>query len=262
MARTDTLQHFLTDVADSIREKKGTEGLIQASNFDTEIESIPTGGGADLSEYFNTYYEGDFPSKIVKKMPLITVSSNVQYIESLFEGMAGLESVDIIFENSSNLSGFDYVFSGCLSLKSVNLRDFDASNLTSANYAFAWSGLEELDLSSWNVSSLGNMMGMFNECYELRSLNLSTWNPQGENVLTSGMFWGCESLEFLDISRFDLTNFSETIGMFGNLEQEEGRVPADCLIVVKGSNEKNWVRENFNWLTNVQTYNEYHNIQN
>lgn len=46
MARTDTLGHFLTDVADAIREKKGSQATITASNFDTEIASIS--GGANL----------------------------------------------------------------------------------------------------------------------------------------------------------------------------------------------------------------------
>ena len=262
MARVDTLEHFLTDVADSIREKKGTDELISASNFDSEIESIPSGGGADLGQYFNPYYNGEDPNRIVKKLPLITIGEEVEYIDSLFEYMAGLESVDIVFENSLNLVGMNYAFAGCQSLKNINLRDFNASNITSADYAFAGTAIEELDLTSWNVSNLTNMMGMFTECYSLTSLDLSTWNPQGENIYTNGMFWGCESLEFLDISHFDLTNFTETIGMFGNAEQEEGKIPANCLIVVKGGNEKNWVMQNFNWLTNVQTYNEYHNIQN
>lgn len=45
MARTDTLGHFLTDVADAIREKGGTSESIQASQFDTAIENLPSGGG-------------------------------------------------------------------------------------------------------------------------------------------------------------------------------------------------------------------------
>lgn len=45
MARTDTLGNFLTDVATAIRNKKGTTNTIVASNFDTEIESIESGGG-------------------------------------------------------------------------------------------------------------------------------------------------------------------------------------------------------------------------
>jgi hypothetical protein len=45
MARTNNLTNFLTDVADAIRSKKGTTGVIPASSFDTEIASITTGGG-------------------------------------------------------------------------------------------------------------------------------------------------------------------------------------------------------------------------
>ena len=45
MARTDTLGHFLTDVADAIRAKTGSSEAIVASDFDTEIENIPSGGG-------------------------------------------------------------------------------------------------------------------------------------------------------------------------------------------------------------------------
>lgn len=44
MARIDNLNNFLTDVAASIKEKKGTDTPIPAANFDTEIRSIEIGG--------------------------------------------------------------------------------------------------------------------------------------------------------------------------------------------------------------------------
>lgn len=47
MARIDNLNNFLTDVADSIRKKKGIAELIPASEFDTEIDSISGGGGGE-----------------------------------------------------------------------------------------------------------------------------------------------------------------------------------------------------------------------
>ena len=43
MADISNLSNYLKDVADAIREKKGTEDAIPAANFDTEIASIPTG---------------------------------------------------------------------------------------------------------------------------------------------------------------------------------------------------------------------------
>ena len=84
MARTDNLNNFLTDVADSIREKKGTTELIPASEFDTEIDSISS--GVDINDYFNNVvtYKGAYVSdweEIVKKIPPITITgSQADYI--------------------------------------------------------------------------------------------------------------------------------------------------------------------------------------
>ena len=56
MARTDTLSNFLTDVANSIRNKTGDSSPIEATRFDTEIESISGGG-----------YDGQLPTNSVIK---------------------------------------------------------------------------------------------------------------------------------------------------------------------------------------------------
>lgn len=45
MAKENNLKDFLTDVADAIREKKGTTDLINPQDFSAEIASIETGGG-------------------------------------------------------------------------------------------------------------------------------------------------------------------------------------------------------------------------
>lgn len=50
MARVDNLSNFLTDVADAIRDKKGTSATIAASSFDTEIATIVTSDDVKLQE--------------------------------------------------------------------------------------------------------------------------------------------------------------------------------------------------------------------
>lgn len=45
MAKTNNLTDFLTDIADAIREKKGTTGTINPQDFSSEIASIESGGG-------------------------------------------------------------------------------------------------------------------------------------------------------------------------------------------------------------------------
>lgn len=47
MAKNDNLKDFLTDVADAIREKKGTTDLINPQDFHDEILSIEGGGGGE-----------------------------------------------------------------------------------------------------------------------------------------------------------------------------------------------------------------------
>ena len=44
MAKNDNLTDFLKDIADAIREKRGTSGPISAQNFSTEIAAIEGGG--------------------------------------------------------------------------------------------------------------------------------------------------------------------------------------------------------------------------
>lgn len=60
MADISNLSNYLKDVADAIREKKGTEDQIPAANFDTEIRSLDVGGGIDTSDA--TAYPSDIIS--------------------------------------------------------------------------------------------------------------------------------------------------------------------------------------------------------
>lgn len=50
MAKNDNLKDFVTDVADAIREKKGTTDLINPQDFSAEIKSIEGGGGSGEGE--------------------------------------------------------------------------------------------------------------------------------------------------------------------------------------------------------------------
>lgn len=75
MAKTDNLIDFLTDVANAIREKKGTTGAINPQDFSSEIASIESGGGSSESELDSqmTYFDvregqGDGDAQIMLKM--------------------------------------------------------------------------------------------------------------------------------------------------------------------------------------------------
>lgn len=140
MARTDNLNNFLIDVADSIREKKGTTELIPASEFDTEIDGISS--GVDINDYFNNVvtYKGAYVSdweEIVKKIPPITITGS---------------QADYIFYNCY-LDGFAQI---------------DTSNVTSMYcmfYSARCKTIPELD-----ASKVSNITSMLNNCTKLENL--------------------------------------------------------------------------------------------
>jgi hypothetical protein len=60
MAKNNNLKDFLTDVADAIREKKGTTEKINPQNFSSEIKSIESGGGIVPCEWNDVnFYDYD-----------------------------------------------------------------------------------------------------------------------------------------------------------------------------------------------------------
>ncbi len=91
MARIDTLNNFLSDVANSIRAKRGTSESIPAKNFDTEIENITTGIdiiGDIVTRYIatnETISAGSFV-EFINKTPTITLGTEKAIFNSYYAG--------------------------------------------------------------------------------------------------------------------------------------------------------------------------------
>lgn len=167
MARTDTLGHFLTDVADAIRTKTGSSATIQASSFDTAISNI-SGGGLDWSaigysgepqdiidgyNYAKTIYDNwdstltSMNAKYDKNnnlvfMPLVN-TSNITDMYAAFRQCYRLITIPLL--NTSNVSEFRYIFKGC--------------------YALA-------NIPQFNISSASRLENMFTDCYSLTDTSL------------------------------------------------------------------------------------------
>ena len=255
MARTDTLPHFLTDVADAIRTKTGESGTIQASTFDTAISNIPSGGSSD--EYFySTISAGTGSSgssmngymSAIKKIPALTNSgTNCAY---MFYEFAGTD-IDLSNFDTSNVTDMKYMFYDCTNLTSLDLSSFDTSKVVYfGDMFFRCSSLTTLNLSNFSGASATSMFEMFAVCSNLTSLDLSGFDTSKVTNMNS-MFDGCTSLNFLDIRNFDFSRVgSKYNGMFNN-------VPTNCEIIVKNDTVKNWLLSKFSNLTNVKTVAEY-----
>ena len=217
MARTDTLGNFLTDIANSIRNKKGTTDTIIASNFDTEIDSIETSVGKYAPRFisFRDYNKMDLDYEISN-----IDTSNVTDMRSMFNGCSNLTSLDLSNFNTSNVTDMSSMFSKC-------------SNLT------------YLDLSNFNTSKVMDISSMFANCSNLTSLDLSNFNEISSTDMHS-IFNGCSNLTYLDIRNFNFTRVVSDGNMFD-------KVPSNCEIIVKDDTAKKWILARRRDFTNVKT---------
>ena len=92
MSKDNNLHDFLTDIADAVREKKGTTEPINAQNLSSEIRSIEAGGAANG---FNFTGEVHDQTKISQKnYKSIRFNEGVTVLESGFiKEMTALESL-------------------------------------------------------------------------------------------------------------------------------------------------------------------------
>ena len=168
MARTDTLPHFLTDVADAIREKKGTSETIQASDFDTEIENLPSGGGLDwsaigYSEEPDTGIEEGYEYAMEVKnnwTPAISLLNK-------FNANEKLKFMPLV--DTSIATNMSQMFRNCHTLSSIP--QLNTSNVTNMSSMFG--GCESLiNVPQLNTSNVTNMSSMFSSCVSLSDTSL------------------------------------------------------------------------------------------
>ena len=188
MARIDTLGNFLTDVADAIREKKGTTDTILASNFDTEIASIE--GGVDINEYLSdTITKGNASSpgwsNTIKKMrsPLAVEGTSAEY---MFYNCPLNELPQL---DTSNVTNMSHMFTSCDNLTTIP--QINTSNVTNMSLMFA-SCANLTTMPQLDTSNVTDMSNMFSGCRKITTI------PQlnGEKLINVYRnFYSCTSLE-------------------------------------------------------------------
>lgn len=108
-------------------------------------------------------------------------------------------------------------FYGCTNLTNIEgIENLNTSYVKNMSGMFdQCSNLETLDLSHFNTEKVENMSNMFNGCTKLHDLNISSFNT--ENVTSMNqMFSNCSSLDSLDLSHFNAegVNYHGLYAMF------------------------------------------------
>ena len=205
MAKNDNLTDFLKDIADAIREKRGTSGPISAQNFSTEIAAIE-GGGTPT------------PTPPTPDMPVIGDGKTYLYIKIAAEGRMTVplyfsqtvsNGVTIDWGDGSatrKLSGTgnkntthtyaeigEYRISlnpasGCTLGLGYGSLSYCVMGSTGASGRVYCNMLQAVEVGR-NVTSIGNYA--FNYCYSLSSIVI----PDSVTSIGNYAFTSCYSLE-------------------------------------------------------------------
>ena len=193
MASEKNLNAVFSDIANSIRSKKGTTGTIQPVNMASEIDSIETGSSEKSTIYKTLEARG-------------TNWNSVFYgnSASVFYVMETINQSDI--PNSSNVDSMSYMFRNCYSLR--NVPQLDTSNVTNMSGMFYGCNFIT-NIPLFNTSKVTDMSTMFNECILLKTIpQFDTSNV--ENM--SRMFESCRGLT--TIPSLNVGNVTNMNGIF------------------------------------------------
>lgn len=136
-------------------------------------------------------------------------------VSSLFNECYSLVNLDLSGWNTGGVQNFSTLFMECKKLVNLDISGFDMTSATSTGMMFGGCcSLTALDLSHFNTPNIQDIEFMFYLCGALESVSF------GERFNTSkvshfvGIFQGCNSLESIDLSMFDMTNATSYARLF------------------------------------------------
>lgn len=138
-----------------------------------------------------------------------------------------LTSIDLSGLDTSNVTNMNFMFSNQPKLTSIDLGGLDTSKVVSTDVMFSGcSGLTQIDLSVVDFGNVTTMTTMFGGCSSLQEVkpgNLGTAKlhmimEEGEKYLpVAELFYGCTSLETLDMSNFNYEYLEDGWSQFAPL---------------------------------------------
>ena len=156
----------------------------------------------------------------VKPIPTIywTGNSTINIGGTYYKAQADKVNIDGVeyyqLKLNEDLDNNFYKF-GNNTFTNLIFKDVDTSNVTNMSFMFEYCFyLTSLDLSTLNTSNVTDMNRMFGGCGALTSLDLSGWDTSNVTNMNY-MFIYCSSLTSLDLSGWDTSNVTDMTNMFG-----------------------------------------------
>lgn len=223
MAKDNNLTDFLADVADAIREKKGTTELINPQDFASEIASIEGGGGNGWTGHADAeglraigWTEEDIAYYQENGVDWDAEDDHLHLVSDDNKALYGVLTADNISTykdrivylpkiDTSALTSMTNLFKDCHSL--VAIPTIDTSKVTQMGSIFA-NCYQLRTIAPLELGEVKNMSSAFSACYALRSVPPL---PTKSVTAMTNIFANCNSLRsipMLDTSKVVTLNYA------------------------------------------------------
>ena len=120
---------------------------------------------------------------------------------------------NVVFLNENSEAMFRW-FTG---METIDLASFNTSEVTSMNTMFyMMNSLKIIDVSGFNTSKVTDMNSMFDQTGVIEELNLSSFDTSNVTDM-KWMFYGLNKLKKLDLTNFDTSRVTNMYGMFDQM---------------------------------------------
>lgn len=153
---TDT---YLSNIADAIRTKNGTETQYKPSEMAAAITNLSTKARPNYVSFCQ--YSGT--SLDISWLDV----SNITSMNNMFQNCSSLTTLDVSSWDTGNITNMNSMFSGCKNLTVLDLSNFTTSETTSFMASSMFSNcrkLTEVDISNMDLTRIATINYMFENC--------------------------------------------------------------------------------------------------
>ena len=225
--------YFLENINTANKEEEKFKAL---NNDNTELY-IDNNIQKEFSKFFKPSKTGEYTIKLV-------IKTKITNCNNMFYNCKNITSVDLTSFDSSEVTDTSGMFRRCFHLKEIIFGDFNTENVTNMKHMFAKCRLlEKIEFPKsfvtknvtnmalmflgcetlkeikvlFDTSKVTNMRGLFQNCFLLQKLDLSTFRTDKVNDMSQMFYKCCQLTEIIiDLKNFKTTNVKNMSRMFSD----------------------------------------------
>lgn len=181
--------------------------------------SAPENAETGSMDHWESSYFPDYEDMLKEKVTSIRFDTRKKITLGkiackMFSHFDNLSEISLENVDTSEVTDFSFMFSKCRNLKRIyGIESINTGNASDFEGMFNCTGIEEIDISSWDLSKAENMSFMFYKCNSL--INFFANNSSSKMLKNMySMFGYCSELKTVKMNNWNVAKAWEFTSMF------------------------------------------------